>query len=94
MGGLAKQIGRMKSRQGGNLAAVGGVAGPAAAQPHDALTGVEQLFGGNPTQKDEKRRIDQFDMAFNERLTDCLLARRGRPVARRPPGQDVGDVDA
>ena len=43
---------------------------------------------------DQEIRIGELDLALDERPADRRLLRRRRAVAGRPPGHDVGDVDA
>ena len=66
---------------------------PLATQPRDALLGLQHVLGGDPSGQHKDLGPRQLDMAAREGDADRRIADAGRPVARRPPGQDVGDVE-
>ena len=94
VGRRAQQIGRMEGGQRADHAGAGVVIEPAPAGLHDALAGRQQGLGRGIAERHQHVRIHQFDLALDERQADLRLLRRRRPVARRPPRNDVGDVGA
>ena len=81
--------GRWRSR---GSARAGVVVEPLAAGFHDAFAGRQQRLGRGIAERHQHVRIDQFDLALDERQADLRLLRRRRAVAGRPPRNDVGDI--
>ena len=75
-------------------ARAGVVVEPAAAGLHDALARRQQGLGRGIAERHQHVRIDQLDLALDERQADLRLLRRRRAVAGRPPRNDIGDVGA
>ena len=74
-------------------ACTGVVVEPAATRLHDAFARRQQRLRRRIAERHQNVRIDQFDLALDERQADLGFLRRRRPVARRAPWNDVGDVN-
>ena len=84
----------MKGRHGADFALSGVEGEPASADTGDAFFDAEQRLRRRPAETDQDVGIGKLDLAQHERQADLRFLRGRRAVAGRPPGHDVGDVDA
>ena len=90
---IAQQVCRMETGQNRHGFAVAlSILQPFAAQPRNRLLVVQQGICGTAAQNDDNFGINQLDLPFQKRQTDGNFAVRRRPVSRRTPGQNVGNI--
>src|SRR6266849_957448 len=78
---LAQEIGRMKRREGADLARTGLIGKPTTAGLEDSIPHVEERLCGRAAQAYQDVRIGKLDLALDERQADRGFLRRRRAVA-------------
>src|SRR5581483_3998772 len=83
----------MERRHSTDRARTGVVVHPPSPRSHDAFLGAEDPLARGIAETDQNVRIYELNLSADEWQADLRLLRRGRAVARRPPRNDIGDVD-
>ena len=92
---LAQEIGGVEHGKGAKDASVFAfVVEPLPARPRYPLANAEQRLRRRSAEADQDLGRGELDLPPDERQAGLRLLRRRRPVAGRPPGDDVGDIDA
>src|ERR1700722_7318900 len=66
---------------------------PRAPCPHNPSLGTQQRANRRCPEANQEFRIGKVNLPLNERQTYLRLLGRGGSIARRPPRNDIGDVD-
>ena len=84
----------MKHRQRRDRAAVlARVSEPRAAHAHDSSLDAQKGLSRGAAETDQELRVGELDLSRDERQAGLGLLQRRRSIARRPPGNDIGDIN-